>query len=276
MTNSAQVDRHVHTEHVMGTVVSFDVRDVPANLAREVIAEACRDLHRIDRTFSTYRADSAIRRIDRGDLDPQLAGDDVRWILRRCEELREETDGWFDARATGQLDPSALVKGWAVQRASDHLLRSGVYDHCVGAGGDIACTGGALPTDHWRIGIQHPLDRGALAAIAELRGGAIATSGLYERGDHIVAPPTGAAPGEVLSVSVSGPDLGLADAYATAAFAMGAAGPEWTATLRGYEALTILADGRVLRTPGFPLTTTTTDAAADDSALGAQSTRRAA
>jgi thiamine biosynthesis lipoprotein len=51
-----------------------------------------------------------------------------------------------------------------------------------------------------------------------------------------------------------GPDLGTADAYATAAFAMGEASPEWTAGLigSGYEAMTILADERVLSTPGFP------------------------
>ena len=54
-----------------------------------------------------------------------------------------------------------------------------------------------------------------------------------------------------LSVTVVGPDLATADAYATAAFAMGVDGPRWTAGLDGYDALTILADGRVLSTPGF-------------------------
>ncbi|MDX6448159.1 MAG: hypothetical protein QOD08_622, partial [Gaiellaceae bacterium] len=43
-----------------------------------------------------------------------------------------------------------------------------------------------------------------------------------------------------------------ADAYATAAFAMGERGPAWTARLNGFEAMTILADGRVLKTSGFP------------------------
>jgi hypothetical protein len=38
-----------------------------------------------------------------------------------------------------------------------------------------------------------------------------------------------------------------------AAFAMGTRGPAWTARLRGYEAMTLLADGRMLRTAGFPL-----------------------
>lgn len=254
MTITAQSERHVHVERVMGTVVSFDVRGVPAALAHPAIADACRELHRIDATFSTYRPESAIRRIDRGDLAIDDAPGDVRWILQRCERLREETGGWFDARATGQLDPSALVKGWAVQRISDHLTRAGLHEHCVTAGGDIACRGGARPEDHWRIGVQHPLDPSGMAAILHLHGGgAVATSGLYERGDHIIDPVTGTTPRDVLSVTVTGPDLALADAYATAAFAMGARGPAWTTTLRGFEAMTILADQRVLTTPGFPL-----------------------
>jgi FAD:protein FMN transferase len=81
----------------------------------------------------------------------------------------------------------------------------------------------------------------------------VATSGEYERGRHVVDPHTGRSPEGILSVTVTGPDLATADAYATAAFAMGAVlAQHWTARLRGYEALTILTDGRVLSTPRFP------------------------
>jgi FAD:protein FMN transferase len=83
---------------------------------------------------------------------------------------------------------------------------------------------------------------------------AVATSGAYVRGRHVYDPHTRRAPEGVDSVTITGPDLATADAYATAAFAMGTKGPAWrTARLRGYEALTVLDDGRVLRTPGFPL-----------------------
>jgi thiamine biosynthesis lipoprotein len=81
---------------------------------------------------------------------------------------------------------------------------------------------------------------------------AVATSGAYERGDHIVDPTSGSAPHGVVSVTVAGPDLGLADSYATAAFAMGPDGAAWTLGVEGYEALTILNDETVLTTPGFP------------------------
>ena len=69
----------------------------------------------------------------------------------------------------------------------------------------------------------------------------------------VLDPHSGRPPRGVLSATITGPELGRADAYATAAFAMGEGGPAWTARLpAGYEALTILVDGRVLSTLGFP------------------------
>lgn len=250
--------RHVHVEPVMGSVASIDVRGVSADFAADGIAAASRWLHWVDRTFSTYRAESEISRIARGELTATGASPEVREILDRCEQLREETGGAFDAYATRTLDPSALVKGWSVQRASELMARHGLHDHCIGVGGDLVCRGESAPGAPWRIGIQHPTDRDAVAARVAIRGGAVATSGLYERGAHILDPPTGLAPQAVLSVTVTGPDLGLADAYATAAFVKGESGPAWTLALPGYEALTILADGTVLSTPGFPTDHTTT------------------
>jgi thiamine biosynthesis lipoprotein len=241
--------KHLHVEHVMGTVVSIDVRHTgPVD---DAVGRVVRWLHDVDATFSTYRPDSAICRFDRGQLDtvpPQVA-----WVLRRCEELRRETDGFFDARAMGGvLDPSALVKGWAVQRAADLLVAGGLRDFCLNAGGDVVTRGAPHPEPRWRVGIQHPGDRTALCAVVEANDLAVATSGAYERGEHIVDPHTGHPPSGVRSVTVCGPDLGTADAYSTAAFAMGAAGPKWTLGLAGYHALTILADDVVLSTPGFP------------------------
>ena len=203
-------------------------------------------LHRVDETFSTYKDGSEISRLRRGELDPADASDDVRFVLHRCRELRDETAGYFDIDAVG-LDPSGYVKGWAVERAAAILDRAGSSDYAINAGGDIRTRG------RWRIGIQHPLESQAVAKVVEADDLAIATSGAYERGEHVRDPHTGAAPVGILSVTVTGPDLATADAYATAAYAMGPRRAiDWTARLRGYEALTILADGRVLATPGFP------------------------
>ena len=238
----ASSSRDVHVERVMGTVVSLDMRAG----SRDAVADAMRRLHDIDRRFSTYRSDSDIARLERGELLPSDADDDVRWVLDRCAALHRETDGYFDVRATGRLDPSALVKGWAAQRAAEILDAGGLTHYCLNVGGDVITRGGP-----WRVGIQHPHDRTAVAARVRAHDLAVATSGAYERGAHIRAPH--GTPAGVVSVTVTGPDLGTADAYSTAAFAMGIDGPRWTLGLDGYEALTILTDGTVLHTPGFPL-----------------------
>lgn len=235
---------HVHVEHVMGTAVSFRLRgDEPHRCA---IGAAAAWLHAVDAEFSTYRPDSAVCRFDRGELVRGAVSDELRWVLRRCDELRMQTDGYFDAYATGSLDPSGLVKGWAVQRAADMLRAARVAEFCINAGGDIAAAG------RWRVGIRHPHDALALAAVIEVEDMAVATSGLYERGGHVVAPHSGRAPEGVLSVTVVGPELGTADAYATAALAMSVRGPAWTLGLAGHDAMTIRADETILTTPGFP------------------------
>ena len=83
-----------------------------------------------------------------------------------------------------------------------------------------------------------------------LRAGAVATSGTYERGEHILDPHTGLAPEGVLSVTIVGEDLAVADAYATAAFAMGRAGARWAATLPGHGAIVILDDDTISYSAG--------------------------
>ena len=239
-------------EHVMGMPIVVDIRD---DIPVEVVDDVYAWFRRVDATFSTYRDDSEISRLNRGELALGDAHADVRGVLHRCEELRELTHGYFDIRASmpGALDPTGFVKGWSVDRAARILDEAGARNYAVSAGGDMLVRGGALPDERWRIGIQHPLLRDRVAALVETRELAVATSGAYARGNHVVDPWTARAPSGVLSVTVCGPELGTADAFATAAFAMGVRGPHWTARLpRGYEAMTILADEKLLFTAGFP------------------------
>jgi thiamine biosynthesis lipoprotein len=199
----------------------------------------------VDAKFSTYKPTSEISRLKRGEL--RDAHPLVREVLARCEELRAITGGSFDARAGAGLDPSGLVKGWAVDRAGALLEAAGARRFLIDAGGDVLLRGGAP----WRVGIRHPHERDKVAAVIELADGAVATSGAYERGDHILDPHTGRPARGALSVTVVGPDLATADAYATAAFAMGEKGPEWTARLPGYAAMSVLPGDRVLTTAAF-------------------------
>jgi FAD:protein FMN transferase len=231
--------------HIMGMPIVIDVRDEGSH--EEEVERAFDWFRWVDATFSTYREDSEISRIGRGELELADAGEAVRWVLCRCETLRDETDGYFDANVSGRLDPSGLVKGWSVDRAAALLRDAGLEHFGVSAGGDMCLVG-----PDWRVGIGHPTQHQSVAAVLQVDDVAVATSGAYARGDHVVDPHTGRPPADVLSVTIVGPDLATADAYATAAFAMGPRGPEWTARLPGYEAMTIMADETVLTTGGFP------------------------
>jgi thiamine biosynthesis lipoprotein len=231
---------------IMGMPIGIDVRDVGVDV--EVAFDWLRS---VDATFSTYRDDSDVSRLDRGELTVADCRPEVDEVLTRCLALERFTRGFFSVRLGGRLDPSGFVKGWAVAGAADRLAAAGARRFCINAGGDVVARGRPEPDRRWRVGIRHPAERDRLAAVLAVEDLAVATSGEYERGAHIVDPHTRRPPTGLLSVTIVGPDLGTADAYATAAFAMGADGPAWTATLDGYEALCITSDRRVLSTAGL-------------------------
>lgn len=239
-----------HTEHVMGTVFSFTVRDPGPGTAGTLDRIAAR-LHRIDAVFSPYRADSDISRLDRGELPLEACHPDVPVVLDHCRTAAAETDGYFTERPGGRLDPSGWVKGWAVEEASAMLTAAGHRQHCVSGGGDVQTVGGP-----WRIGIAHPLRPGALAAVLQGEGLAVATSGTAERGAHVVDPRTGRPARALASLTLvadAGTGLARTDAWTTAAFAMGPARAlEWVRRRPGVEALAVLPDGSKRWTPGLP------------------------
>ena len=239
-------------EHIMGLPVVVDVRD---DCAGDVLDQLFDWLRWVDATFSTFKDDSEISRINRGELRREDAHPHVRQVLDRCEQLRDETNGYFEMRTPdGSIDPSGLVKGWAVDRAAAIFDDAGLHNYAVSAGGDMRVRGRAVPELAWRVGIQHQQDRQQVAAVIESTTDlAIATSGAYARGEHVWNPHSGRPPVGILSVTIVGAELATADVYATAAFAMGAElAPHWTARLHRYEAMTILADETVFKTGGFP------------------------
>ncbi len=239
----------------MGMAVSIDIRDpdIPSHAVGEIVAW----LHHVDATFSTYIDDSPISLLGRGELALEDTTEEVRAVLRLCEQIRVETDGVFDvfevpAPNGTTLDPSGLVKGWSIERAATLLEAAGCANFCINAGGDIALRGRPTVDEPWRIGIRHPEQIHELAAVVTASGPlAVATSATYERGAHIIDPRTGQPTTEVASATVVGPDLTIADAYATAMFVMGLDGLDWIAAHPDYDAYMITRDDRATWTPGF-------------------------
>jgi len=249
----------VRVEHIWGTAIGVDIRDVVDHALVDSIFSWFR---RVDDLFSTWRPETEISRIGRGELTPDDASVEVRQVLDLCEQIRFDSRGAFDItvgadpRATprgglGPLDPSGLVKGWALDRAAGTLQHSGVVNFTINAGGDVITRGRPHPADEWRIGIQHPWVRDKVAAVVAGNDLAVATSGRYERGEHILDPRTGRPPTGLAAVTVIAHDLAHADGYATAAIALGDDGMPWLAGLDHLEAMGITDSGDVILTQGF-------------------------
>jgi thiamine biosynthesis lipoprotein len=220
-------------EHVMGMPVSLEV---PDRAAADVVFDWLRE---VDRRFSPFRPDSEVRT---GRHSPELVE-----VLGLCADYERDTGGAFQARLPGRgLDPCGVVKGWAGQRAADLLRATGVTEYCLNLGGDIVAAGRP-----WSVGIRHPDLPHQLCAVLEVRDGAVATSGTYERGHHIVDGRTGRPVRDLVSLTVVADDLTTADAVSTAAFAMGAEGIAWADARPGCLVFAVDADRQVRRSPGL-------------------------
>jgi thiamine biosynthesis lipoprotein len=232
-------------EECMGTVFSFHAVLTEANSDRVegAVEDAIAWLHWVDETFSTYRRGSALNRYARGELELADCPAQLEEVLRRCRALEARTGGYFSAQLNGRLDPSGYVKGWAIERASDLLISGGVPSHMINGGGDVQCHGNTADGEPWRIGIASPFSRELLLGVASGSPLAVATSGTAERGEHIIDPRTGEPARELASVTLVGTSLTVTDAYATAAFAMGARAQAWLASLHDHRAFVVSADG---------------------------------
>ncbi len=207
--------------------------------AGDALADAVAELRAIDTTFSPLRAGSLVARLRRGEIAADTYAP-LADLVERCLAMRALTDGWFDAWAVpGGFDPGGLLKGWAVERAATRLRAAGITDYAVTGGQDLTVRGHAPHGGPWRVGVRHPYDRRRLVDVLELTAGAVATTGAAGRRDHIVDPHTGALADRFAVATVTGPDLAVADGYATALCAAGPVALGWFPTADGYRALVV-------------------------------------
>ena len=231
-------------EQVMGIPVSVDVRRADPSTAGDALDAAFGVLRAADDRFSPFRADSELARLDRGELADDELSDDMREVLAIAARAREDSGGAFDVRSPeGRLDTNGVVKGWAAQRAADVLVAAGMRDFCLNVGGDVVARGEPWPGRPWRVAVRDPADPLAVLAVFDVRDGAVATSGTYERGAHVWDGRTGSRDVPLVSATVVAADLTTADVLATAVLAMGEEGAAWAAA-RGAAA--VLAIPRTL------------------------------
>jgi FAD:protein FMN transferase len=238
------------TRILMGMPVSVEIAD--SNSA-ELLDEVYNYFTAVDLQFSLYKDDSEISKFNRGEI---LRGDlsaEMHEVFALAERTKTESDGYFEIqRPDGKLDPSGIVKGWAIRNAALMIRAAGSRNYYVEAGGDIQAEGVNDLGEPWRVGIRSPFNDQDIIKVVSISGQGIATSGTYVRGQHIYDPHHPHDNLEsVVSVSVIGPDILEADRFATAAFAMGEDGIYFIENMPDFEGYMVNAEGIATMTTGF-------------------------
>jgi thiamine biosynthesis lipoprotein len=248
------------TRLLMGMPITVEVVDLPAGrqvLPHNILDEVFAYFALVDERFSTYKDTSEISRINRGEIISDAYSEDMQEVFAIAEQTKQQTQGYFDIRKPdGSLDPSGIVKGWAIRNATDLLRTCGAENFFIEAGGDIQTHGMSAEGTEWSVGIKNPFNTQEVIKVVYPRGMGVATSGSYERGAHIYNPLVPSDPlDEVVSITVIGPDVLEADRFATAAFAMGHKGVEFIQSLSSagwrIEAYSIDASGIATMTSNF-------------------------
>ena len=251
----------VHNEECMGTVFTFKVRsELTVEDCAQAMVNAVDQLHAADKTFSLYKPESPLSRLARGETSVAQLEPVVDFVWDECEKWEQKTGGWFKAFTPQHtFDPSGFVKTWAATLSAEQLIKAGITDFTINAGGDVMIGDGVTEEIDWCVGIGKPVsiaspDAGVLT-VFDLQGTrfrAVATSGSVERGNHIWNPMNpGDFQTELLQVSVIAPDLVSADVWATAAFAEGPRSLERLNREPNVEALMVMRDGSLIGTDGL-------------------------
>lgn len=233
----------------MGMPVTIEVIDT--RVTNEDIQEVFAYFHYIDKKFSTFKKDSEISKINRGELKVSQSSNEMQKILVLCEKTKLETNGYFDINIDGKLDPSGIVKGYAIYEGAEILRKKGFSNFYVEIAGDIQVLGKNNKGEKWQVGIQNPFNLREIVKVIKVSNKGVATSGNYQKGEHIQNPKIKKWADEIASVTVIGPNVYDADRFATAAFAMGEKGIEFIEKLKGFEGYMIKKDQKAVYTSGF-------------------------
>jgi thiamine biosynthesis lipoprotein len=239
------------TEVIMGMPITVDIIAEDGPTVTFLLNKCFDEFRRVDEIFSTYKTTSEIAKLNRHEITLESASQETRDVLTTCEELKAKTQGFFDISYRGVLDPSGYVKGWSIARVEDILRRAGAQNFVVSAGGDMVCAGRRADGSAWVVGIANPSNPSQSIKNLQLSNKSIATSAAYERGEHIYNPLSRSAASGLVSVSVVGDDIIIADVYATTIFAMGKAGIDWVQEQTEYAAYIVTDENTAVLTPNL-------------------------
>lgn len=241
------------TRPIMGMPITVEVVGSVGPALRDALEESFHYFTLVDELFSTYKPGSEIMRINRGEITQEAWSGEIQEVFDLAEKTKQESRGFFDIKKPdGTLDPSGIVKGWAINNAADILHHCGFKNFSIEAGGDIQTNGTNAEGLPWSVGIQHPTEAGKIIKVLYPRGQGVATSGSYTRGNHIYNPHEPQKPiHDILSITVIGLNILEADRFATAAFAMGKPGIEFIESVSGLEGYMVDSNGIATMTTQF-------------------------
>lgn len=164
----------------------------------------------------------------------------------------------FLTRPGMRIGLGGIAPGYAGDRAMEKIRGHGIRTAIVNMSGDLMVIG---EKDALRnVSIRHPRRPGEMIATVPVVNAAVGTSGDYERffekdGKrycHIIDPRTGYPADQCQSVTVFGPNLGVANALAVGVFVLGPEkGMELVERLDGVQAVIVAADGTLSVSKGL-------------------------
>lgn len=236
-----------YTRLIMGMPITIEIVDP---VEKDVFTQLFDYFRQVDRQFSPYKKNSEVSLINQGKLKSREYSKEMKQIILQASKTKHQTNGYFNIYNKEVFDPSGIVKGWAIKNAAGLLIKQGIKNFSIDAGGDIQVSGKNSQGLPWQIGIRNPFNTAEIIKVLELSSNGVATSGNYERGEHIYNP-NGHLADDVVSLTVIGKNIYDADRYATAAFAMGIKGIEFIDALPGLEGYLVNKNGMAMYTPGF-------------------------
>ena len=187
--------------------------------SKKTIEKSYKKLEHINQLYSPYISTSELSKFWSQDQVISEMSKEFRLIYDECIKYEKLTDGYFSPFFEKRYNPTGFVKGWAIDQVSQIIEKDGYYDYCINLSGDMKFSSSGDKI--WRVSIQNPFDKNKSIAVLALKNGAIATSGNYERGEHIKNPKDPDAISDIAGVTIVGEDIIKSDVLATAIYAMG-------------------------------------------------------
>ena len=169
---------------------SFD--ETLIDVLNQIVNEIDKYLQNVEEKFSPFLSESLVSR--HTDIGEELQDDffDIEYqeVYSRSIIAKKETHGLFDPFFDGKYNPTGFVKGWAIENAFMKYIKPLIDNNILEAGaingaGDMQVVTRLDSNFSWKIGIENPEDKEKIIAKYSIRNGAVATSGLSKKGQHI-------------------------------------------------------------------------------------------